>query len=308
MLISSRNIHGGMDAVFVEGLEKSYGEVRAVNGISFSVPEGSFFAFLGPNGAGKSTTISIIISLLKADAGKVSIFGKDPEASRSDIGVVFQDPKMDPLLTVRENVTVRGSMYGLGGDALKEAVQNSIDATDCTEFADRRYGQLSGGQRRRADIARAMVHSPRLLILDEPTTGLDPMSRSSIWELIRGLNASRGITVMLTTHYMEEAADADDIVIINRGTIVAHGTPSQLRDSHCHDTLTFVSMDPSAAEALLESRGAKYASDKGVFTVSLSRTADAVPIIAALGDNILSLEVRSGTLDEAFIEITGAEE
>lgn len=297
-----------MDAVSVEGLEKSYGEVRAVNGISFSVPEGSFFAFLGPNGAGKSTTISIIISLLKADAGKVSIFGKDPEASRSDVGVVFQDPKMDPLLTVRENVTVRGSMYGLGGDALKEAVQNSIDATDCTEFADRRYGQLSGGQRRRADIARAMVHSPRLLILDEPTTGLDPMSRSSIWELIRGLNASRGITVMLTTHYMEEAADADDIVIINRGTIVAHGTPSQLRDSHCHDTLTFVSKDPSAAEALLGSRGTKYTSDKGVFTVSLSRTADAVPIIAALGDNILSLEVRSGTLDEAFIEITGAEE
>ena len=297
-----------MDAVTVDGLVKSYGDVEAVKGISFSVPEGSFFAFLGPNGAGKSTTISIIISLLKADSGSIKVFGNDPESSRPDIGVVFQDPKMDPLLTVRENITVRGSMYGLSGEALRSAVDGTIDATGCVEFADRRYGQLSGGQRRRADIARAMVHSPRLLILDEPTTGLDPMSRSAIWELIRGLNTSKGITVILTTHYMEEAADADDIVIINRGEIVAHGTPSQLRDSHCHDTMSFVPKDPAAAESLLDSRGIAYESDKGVYRIKLSRTADSVPIIAALGDNIESLEVRSGTLDEAFIEITGADE
>lgn len=297
-----------MDAVTVDSLMKSYGDLRAVNGISFSVPEGSFFAFLGPNGAGKSTTIGIIISLLKADSGKVSVFGKDPDSSRSDIGVVFQDPKMDSLLTVRENIAVRGSMYGLAGKELESAVDNTLEATGCTEFADRRYGQLSGGQRRRADIARAMVHSPRLLILDEPTTGLDPMSRSSIWELIRGLNGSRGITVVLTTHYMEEAADADDIVIINRGEIVAHGTPAQLRDSHCHDTLSFVPKDPAAASALLDSMKIDYENDKGKFRVTLKRTADSVPIITALGDNIESLEVRTGTLDEAFIEITGERE
>ncbi len=297
-----------MDAVTVEGLVKSYGDVRAVDGISFSVPEGTFFAFLGPNGAGKSTTINVIISLLKADGGSVSIFGEAPEASRSEIGIVFQDPKMDPLLTVRENVSVRGSMYGLGGDALKEAVDAALDSTGCSEFADRRYGQLSGGQRRRADIARAIVHSPKLLILDEPTTGLDPMSRSSIWELIRGLNVSRGITVMLTTHYMEEAADADDIVIIDRGRIVAHGTPAQLRDSHCRDTLTFVPKDAAKAESVLRSMGIPFDADKGTYKVILKRTADSVPIISALGDCIESLEVRSGTLDEAFIEITGADE
>ena len=297
-----------MDAVTVENLRKSYGELEAVKGISFSVPEGSFFAFLGPNGAGKSTTIGIIISMLRADSGTVSVFGKDPESSRPDIGVVFQDPKMDPLLTVRENVSVRGSMYALKGKELASAVDVTLEATGCTEFADRRYGQLSGGQRRRADIARAMVHSPKLLILDEPTTGLDPMSRSSIWELIRGLNGSRGITVILTTHYMEEAADADDIVIINRGEIVAHGTPAQLRDTHCHDTLTFVPRDPSSAASKLDSMGVAYTEEKGSFRITLKRTADSVPIITALGDCMESLEVRSGTLDEAFIEITGADE
>ena len=297
-----------MDAVTVDSLVKSYGEVKAVDGISFSVPEGSFFAFLGPNGAGKSTTIGVIISLLAADSGNVAIFGKEPEASRTDIGVVFQDPKMDYLLTVRENITVRGSMYGLKGSELKEAVDKVIESTGCGEYADRRYGQLSGGQRRRADIARAMVHSPRLLMLDEPTTGLDPMSRSSIWELIRGLNSDRGITVMLTTHYMEEAAEADDIVIINRGKIVAHGTPQQLKDEHCHDTFSFVSKDANAAESVLRSAGVQYRTEKGVYTVNLKRTSDSVPIINALGDLIESMEVRSGTLDEAFIEITGERE
>ena len=297
-----------MDAVTVDSLVKCYGEVRAVDGISFSVPEGSFFAFLGPNGAGKSTTISVIISLLAADSGKVSIFGKDPESSRPDIGVVFQDPKMDVLLTVRENITVRGSMYGLKGTALKEAVDRVIESVGCGEYADRRYGQLSGGQRRRADIARAMVHSPRLLILDEPTTGLDPMSRSSIWELIRGLNSSQGITVILTTHYMEEAADADDIVIINRGQIVAHGTPQQLKDEHCHDTFSFVPTDAKVAESVLQSLDVQYQTDNGVYTINLKRTSDSVPIISALGDLIESMEVRSGTLDEAFIEITGDRE
>ena len=297
-----------MDAVSVEGLVKSYGDVKAVKGITFSVPEGSFFAFLGPNGAGKSTTISIITSLLRADSGKVSIFGKDPEVSRSDIGVVFQDSKMDPLLTVRENISMRGSLYGISGSDLKAAVEHTSEVSGCTEFIDRRYGELSGGQRRRADIARAMVHSPKLLVLDEPTTGLDPMSRSSIWQLIRGLNHSEGITVMLTTHYMEEATAADDIVIINHGEIVAHGTPEQLKDEHCHDILSFVPTDAQAAESVLEAEGIQYSVDKGVYTVTLKRTADSVPIITALGDLIDSLQVRSGTLDEAFIDITEADE
>ena len=297
-----------MDAVSVEGLVKSYGDVRAVKGISFTIPEGSFFAFLGSNGAGKSTTISIITSLLRADEGRVTIFGKEPEQSRTDIGVVFQDSKMDPLLTVRENITMRGTLYGLSGSGLKDAVERVSEVSGCTEFIDRRYGELSGGQRRRADIARAMVHSPKLLVLDEPTTGLDPMSRSSIWQLIRGLNDSVGITVMLTTHYMEEATAADDIVIINHGEIVAHGTPEQLKDEHCHDIFSFVPTDAAAAESILGDMGIQFTEDKGVYTVTLRRTADSVPIISALGDLIDSMQVRSGTLDEAFIDITEADE
>lgn len=294
-----------MHAVTVEGLVKSYGDVRAVDGISFAVPEGSFFAFLGPNGAGKSTTIGVIIALLSADSGTVEIFGRPPEESRKDIGVVFQDPKMDSLLTVRENVSVRASMYGMKGAELKEAVSRAMESTGCTEFADRRYGQLSGGQRRRADIARAVVHSPRLLVLDEPTTGLDPMSRSAVWNLISGLNRKGGLTVMLTTHYMEEAAGADDVVIVNRGRVVAHGTPAQLRDEHCRDSMSFVPTDPERAKAVLDSEGIAFTVENDSFVISLAHTADAVPVINALGDLISSLEVRSGTLDEAFIEITG---
>ena len=294
-----------MHAVTVEGLVKSYGDVRAVDGISFAVPEGSFFAFLGPNGAGKSTTIGVIIALLTADSGTVEIFGRPPEESRKDIGVVFQDPKMDSLLTVRENLSVRASMYGMKGAELKEAVSRAMESTGCTEFADRRYGQLSGGQRRRADIARAVVHSPRLLVLDEPTTGLDPMSRSAVWDLISGLNRKGGLTVILTTHYMEEAAGADDVVIVNRGRVVAHGTPAQLRDEHCRDSMSFVPTDPERAKAVLDSEGIAFAVENDSFVISLAHTADAVPVINALGDLISSLEVRSGTLDEAFIEITG---
>ena len=297
-----------MDALSVRDLKKSYGTVEAVKGITFSVPEGSFFAFLGPNGAGKSTTISIIMSLLQADSGSVEVFGKNPSEARSEIGVVFQDPRMDPLLTVRENISVRGSLYGLKGESLRSSVERCMQSSGCAEFADQRYGELSGGQRRRADIARAMVHSPKLLVLDEPTTGLDPMSRKAIWDLIHGLSVNDGITVMLTTHYMEVAADADDIVIIDKGEIVAQGTPEQLRDSHCHDVLSFVASDTAKAKGILDSMGSGYTEDGDTFTVRLERTAESVPIITALGDCIVSLEVRSGTLDEAFIEITGADE
>ncbi len=294
-----------MDAVNVRSLRKSYSDLEAVRGLSFDIPEGSFFAFLGPNGAGKSTTISIITSLLKADSGEALVFGKDPSdpATKKDLGVVFQDPKMDKLLTVKENLKYRAELYGL--EDRRAAVDKALATTGCTDIAGQKYGQLSGGQRRRADIARALVHGPKLLILDEPTTGLDPQTRSHIWELITRLNREQGITVLLTTHYMEEAAEADRIVVVNHGVIVADGTPSQLRDRYCHDRLVFAPKDMERACGMLREMGIEYAVSKEKIVITLGRTSDSVAIIKAVGDEMESLEVRSGTLDEAFINITG---
>ena len=298
-----------MSAISVRGLRKSYGDREAVKGIDFEVPEGSFFAFLGPNGAGKSTTISIICSLMEQDSGEVLLFGNDsslPEVRR-DIGVVFQDSMMDRMLTVRENVTLRGSMYGLTGDDLKDAVSSAISKADAMEFADQRYGQLSGGQRRRADIARALVHSPRILLLDEPTSGLDPQTRKTIWETITTLNRESGMTIFLTTHYMEEASESDDVVIIDHGTIVAHGTPVQLREKYCSDNLVLVPFDMEKLCSALDSSGTPYTMVKDVIHMDIQNTMDALPIIESVKGLISSFEVRMGTLDDAFINITGGE-
>jgi len=298
-----------MSAISVRGLRKSYGDREAVKGIDFEVPEGSFFAFLGPNGAGKSTTISIICSLMEQDSGEVLLFGNDsslPEVRR-DIGVVFQDSMMDRMLTVRENVTLRGSMYGLTGDDLKDAVSSAISKADAIEFADQRYGQLSGGQRRRADIARALVHSPRILLLDEPTSGLDPQTRKTIWETITTLNRESGMTIFLTTHYMEEASESDDVVIIDHGTIVAHGTPVQLREKYCSDNMVLVPLDMEKLCSALDSSGTPYTVVKDVVHMDIQNTMDALPIIESVKGLISSFEVRMGTLDDAFINITGGE-
>lgn len=297
-----------MDAIEVKGLVKTYGDMRAVDGIGFSVPEGSFFAFLGPNGAGKSTTISIICSLLEQDSGEVRIFGRevsDPTI-RNDIGVVFQDPMLDPKLTVRENLEIRASMYGLKD--VRSAVERAMADADCTEFSKQRYGTLSGGQRRRADIARALVHSPRVLILDEPTSGLDPHTRKVIWESVFRLNRQNNMTVLLTTHYMEEAANADDVVVIDHGHIVAHGTPEELRERYSRDRMTVVPKDVSSMKNILDSLGVRYSLERDVFTIELGATVDAVPIIDSVRDMMVSFEVRMGSMDDAFVSITGGEE
>ena len=298
-----------MSAISVRDLRKSYGDVEAVKGISFDVPEGSFFAFLGPNGAGKSTTISIICSLLDYDSGEVRVFDtdvSDPSVKR-EIGVVFQDAMMDGRLTVRENLSVRGGMYRMTGDILRDAVDRAILVSDSAEFADRPYGKLSGGQRRRADIARALVHGPRLLLLDEPTAGLDPQTRSRIWGTITELNRTEGLTVLLTTHYMEEAAGADDVVIVNHGVVAAHGTPTMLRDRYCSDRMSVVPRDMDGVASILESEGIRFETHADVIEIPLSSTLDAIPIMRRLDGLVESLEVRSGSLDDAFIRITGEE-
>ncbi len=297
----------------VSELKKSYGKVEAVKGLSFYVEQGKLFAFLGPNGAGKSTTIDIITTFLKKDSGTVRIdgleLGKNDNAIRKIIGAVFQDNMLDGLLTVRENILMRGSLYGLRGAKLKEAADRAIKAAEVEDFQNRKYGKLSGGQRRRADIARALVNTPKILFLDEPTTGLDPQTRKTVWETISRLQKETGMTVFLTTHYMEEAAKADYVVVIDNGQISARGTPAQLKETYAGD---FLKMVPKAdrrqnvAEALKKD-GLAFTENAGTITVSIARTMDAVPLIERFKDDLDSLEVLNGTMDDAFIAITGKE-
>ncbi|MBR2255083.1 MAG: ATP-binding cassette domain-containing protein [Candidatus Methanomethylophilaceae archaeon] len=295
------------NAIRVSGLRKSYGGFEAVKGISFDVEEGSFFAFLGPNGAGKSTTISILCSILSKDSGEVEIFGRSPEESRRDIGVVFQDNRLDERLTVRENLAVRGSLYGYGKAELSRRVEDALEKTGSTDIADRFYSDLSGGQKRRVEIARGIIHSPRILMLDEPTSGLDPQTRKLIWKNIRRLR-DEGMTVFLTTHYMEEAADADDVVVIDHGEVAAHGTPSMLKERYSSDYLDVVPRDRDGLEAMLERMGVGYTEHSDMVRIPLKDTMDAIPIIEAVKDMIEFFEVRTGTLDDAFLTITGGSE
>ncbi len=293
----------------VEGLKKSYGNILAVKGIDFYVEEGAFFAFLGPNGAGKSTTIDMLCTLLKPDGGQAEIdgkaLGKNDEAIRSRIGVVFQNNLLDELLTVRENLLVRASLYGIAGAKRKAAIENAARAADVAEFLDRPYGELSGGQKRRADIARALVHTPKILFLDEPTTGLDPQTRRNVWDTVHQLQSESGMTVFLTTHYMEEAEKADTITIIDNGLIAAKGTPEQLEKDYTADSLNLYPANEEALSALLTADGIPFTPEAGHLYITLKHTMDALPILEKYRSEIIDFEVHNGTMDDVFVQITG---
>lgn len=296
----------------VSNLKKSYGNVQAVKGINFEVESGTLFAFLGPNGAGKSTTIDMICTLLKPDSGTVRIdgyeLGKDDAKIRSSIGVVFQDSLLDPLLTVKENLCIRGRFYGLRKTELEQAVLRAAQAVDVMDFYNRPYGKLSGGQRRRADIARALINTPKILFLDEPTTGLDPQTRKSVWEMIQKLQKTNGMTVFLTTHYMEEAANADYITIMDHGQIAAQGSPAELKEQFSADMLKLNPCDSDAVAAWLKQSDVDYEVVGGSYHIRLrSSTLEAIPILQACQSFISSFEVVCGTMDDVFIEITGKE-
>lgn len=299
------------EIIAVDNLVKSYGSVEAVKNISFKVEQGKLFAFLGPNGAGKSTTIDIISTLLKEDSGKVTIKGNtvgvDDDVIRSLIGVVFQDSLLDNLLTVRENLLVRGSFYGLSKKELNIAVEKAAKSCGVMEFLDRPYGKLSGGQRRRSDIARALINTPEILFLDEPTTGLDPQTRSNIWKTIKEMQAETGMTVFLTTHYMEEAAEADYVIIIDNGEIAASGTPSQLRDKYSKDRLVLSARDIGALRTRIYNDGHGYLVTADTIILEIESTFEAMPLIDKYRDDLISFEVLKGTMDDAFINITGKE-
>lgn len=300
------------NAIEVQGLKKSFGKIQAVKGIDFTVKEGQLFAFLGPNGAGKSTTIDMLCTLLAPDGGNALVdghpLGRADEAIRRSIGVVFQDSLLDQLLTVEENLQVRGRFYGLQGQALKDAIGRAAKAADVLEFLHRRYGKLSGGQRRRADIARALVHTPRILFMDEPTTGLDPKTKEGVWQTVRKLQKEAGMTVFLTTHYMEEAATADYITILRQGEIAVAGTPYDLQAQYSRDRLVLKAKDKKALVAQLESRKVAYGEKNGLVLVDLMRTLDALPLLGQLEPLLESFEVSHGSMETVFLTIVGDDE
>lgn len=289
----------------IEGLRKSFGEVKAVNDISFRVKKGELFAFLGVNGAGKSTTISIICGQLSKDSGKVVVNGKDLDGSidgiKRDIGVVFQSSRLDSVLSVKENLTVRAALYGISGQALNARLEELDELLSLKELYKRAVGKLSGGQRRRVDIARALLHKPTILILDEPTTGLDPQTRKTVWDVIGRMREQENMTVFLTTHYMEEAADADYVVILDSGTIVAHGTPVELKNAHTGDFITFYGSNESAVSAL----GYKCEKVANGFRIEVADTKAATDIITAHPELFTDYEVTKGKMDDVFLAVTG---
>ncbi|MGL4624861.1 MAG: ATP-binding cassette domain-containing protein [Culicoidibacterales bacterium] len=295
----------------VKNLYKSYGKIQAVQGLDFYVETGKLFAFLGPNGAGKSTTIDMICTLLQADSGSITVaqweVGTHDQQIRQMIGAVFQEGVLDNLLTVEENLQTRGSFYGLHGKELHQAVQKTANLTGVTELLKRPYGKLSGGQKRRCDIARALIHTPKILFLDEPTTGLDPQTRQAVWETIQDIQKQNQMTIFMTTHYMEEAARADYVVIIDEGHITAKGTPAELKEHYSKDKLILATKNVNAVAAVLQQFQLTYHQIADTFEVNIQSTLDAVPVITACLTELESFEVIKGTMDDVFIMITGKE-
>ena len=299
------------NALVVEHLKKSYGEVKAVNDISFTVAKGSLFAFLGINGAGKSTTINIICSILKKDEGKITVNGYDLDGDsapiKKDIGIVFQTSVLDKELTVKENLEIRTSFYAYSRAEKKKNLEDIIRLLELEPILNRPVKNLSGGQMRRVDIARAMVHRPKLLILDEPTTGLDPKTRLTVWALIDKIRFETGMTVFLTTHYLEEAEKATDVVIMDKGNIIAHGTPNELKNKYSHDSLICYREQNETFEKALNAQNAQfvYDSEKGAYKIAIAGTAAAKALLAHFNEEMQDIEIVKGNMDDVFLTVTG---
>ena len=294
-----------MNVIEIENLKKYYGEVKAVDGISFTVEKGEFFAFLGVNGAGKSTTISILCGDQKRTDGSVKVTGKDvdeaPAEIRRKLGVVFQNSALDRSLSVRDNLKYRAALYGVTGKAFEARLAELSALFALKDLLKRPVGKLSGGQRRRADIARALVHSPEILILDEPTTGLDPQTRKHVWETVNAIRKVRGVTVFLTTHYMEEAADADRVVILDGGKILANATPLELKNRYTGDFITLYGADEESVRAL----GLPCEKVGEAVRVEVPNTAAATELIVKYPHLFTDYEIVKGKMDDVFLAVTG---
>ena len=293
------------DIITIDHLSKHFGEVKAVQDLSFRVREGELFAFLGVNGAGKSTTIHIMCGQLKKDGGKIVIDGADLDGGadpvKQKLGVVFQNSVLDGALTVWDNLESRAALYKITGAAFKKRFSELDALLGIGEFKRRAVAKLSGGQRRRIDIARALLHRPKILILDEPTTGLDPQTRKLLWGVIARLRQEEGMTVFLTTHYMEEAAEADFVVILESGKIAAEGTPLSLKNRYTGDFITLYGADEETVIGL----GLPYEKVPGGFRLSVPDTAHATQLILAHPEVFRDYEVTKGRMDDVFLAVTG---
>lgn len=293
------------DIIRIDGLEKRFGEVHAVNNLSFRVKRGELFAFLGVNGAGKSTTISIMCGLLEKDGGNVAICGKNVGTDMREIakklGVVFQNSALDARLSVRDNLVSRAALYGIYGAEAKNRIDELAEKLCFKDLMTRTVGKLSGGQRRRIDVARALLHKPEVLILDEPTTGLDPQTRKTLWEVIRDLRLHDGMTVFLTTHYMEESTDADYVIILDSGKIAAEGTPLELKNRYTGDFVTVYNAD----EQTIKDLGFPYEKIRDAFRISVKNTAEARDLIIKHPAVFSDFEITKGKMDDVFLAVTG---
>lgn len=297
-----------MDIIEIKNLKKYFKEVKAVDDISFKVKEGELFAFLGLNGAGKSTTINIICGTLSADSGEVVIDGIDVQDDmnkiKRELGVVFQNSILDGNLSVISNLKTRAILYGLDELTIKENLDFLCEKLELKEILNRQLNKLSGGQRRRVDIARALIHNPKILILDEPTTGLDPKTRMLVWNLINELREDKKLTVFLTTHYMEEAGLADYVVIMDSGKIVASGTPIELKNKYANDFIVVYDYD-NKLEEIVKNNNLKYNKHKDTLEISVPNTEYAKKFILENAKHILDFEVIKGKMDNVFLNVTG---
>ena len=288
----------------IRNLYKSYGEVKAVQDLSFRVKRGELFAFLGLNGAGTSTTISIMCGQLKKDGGIVEINGKsldeDPDGIKRELGVVFQNSVLDKPLSVYDNLKTRAALYGICGAAFEERIQELSKTFELSEILHRPIGKLSGGQRRRVDVARALLHKPSILVLDEPTTGLDPQTRKTVWQIVEELRRKENMTVFLTTHYMEEAADADYVVILDCGRIAAEGTPLELKNTYAEDCIWLYTDEESVKKL-----GKPYEKVGDGFRIVVSNTAEATSLVLKYPEIFVDYEIVKGKMDDVFLAATG---
>ncbi len=292
------------NVIEVENLTKRYGAFTAVDDVSFSVRKGELFAFLGPNGAGKSTTINCLTTFLAADGGSVKVLGLDGANERDGIrrliGAVFQESVIDEFLSVKENIRARGALYGIGKADFNERYAKLRERFSLAEIENKRFSKLSGGQKRRADIARALINSPKILFLDEPTTGLDPQTRLTVWENIKRLREEEDVTVFLTTHYMEEAERADFVVMIDGGKIIAKDTPENLINRYSSSKLRLKPKDASVFADV------KHEEKNGLLIIGVKDCFQAMDFVREHADHIEFFEIVQGNMDDVFIELTGS--